>query len=223
MNRLGLIIVVIVLIAVAVVGVLSYMSLTSSAKPSPIVMLNKWSSSTYTANYTITYTGSINIFGVIGISSSLIGPRITWSQNTLNKILLVLSLKNQTSTLVAMNNIGNNEYNLCIALTGGLTLSYCQHTSPSQLPLINSLSSSSWSFLSRINVNGINSYCYASVSNSSEQSYNVTLCIALNGVLTKAYIIKNTTSGSYSIIMTINGVEVNQFPSSEFNKITSSS
>ncbi|WP_291764735.1 hypothetical protein [Caldivirga sp. UBA161] len=222
MSRLRLIIVVAIVIIVAVVGVLSYMLLTPPAKPSPTVMLSKWSSSTYTANYTITYSGSISIFGIIGISSSIIGPSITWSQNTLNKVLLILSLRNQTNTLVAMNNIGNNEYNLCVALMSGLTLSYCQHTSPSELPLINSLSSSSWSFLSRINVNGIYSYCYASVSNSSAQSYNVTLCISLNGVLTKAYITKHTLSGFYSITMTINGVEFNQFLSSEFNKVNSS-
>ena len=223
MSRLRLIIVVVVVIIVAVVGVLSYVLLTPPAKPNPTVMLSKWSGSTYTANYTITYSGSINVFGIIGISSSIIGPSITWSQNTLNKVLLILSLKNQTNTLVTMNNIGNNEYNLCMAFMSGLTLSYCQHTSPSKLPLISSLSSSSWSFLSRINVNGINSYCYASVSNSSEQSYNVTLCISLNGVLTKAYITKHTLSGFYSITMTINSVKVNQFLSSEFNKVNSSS
>ncbi|WP_292000310.1 hypothetical protein [Caldivirga sp.] len=221
MNKLMLVIVVIV--AVVAVGALSYVSLTPPAKPNPEVMLNKWSSSTYTANYTITYTGSINVFGIIGISSSMIGPSITWSQNTLNKVLLILSLKNQTNTLVSMSNIGNNEYNLCLSLVSGLTLSYCQHTSASQLPLINSLLSSSWSFTSRINVNGISSYCYASVSNSSEQSYNVTLCIALNGVLTQAYIIKRTPSGFYRITMTINSVKVNQFLSSEFNKATGSS
>ena len=223
MNRFRLIIVVIVVVIVAAAGALSYVLLTPPVKPNPAVMLSKWSNAVYTANYTITYAGNVNVFGIIGISSSIIGPSITWSQNTLNKVLLTLSLRNQSNILVAMNNVSNNEYNLCIALMSGLTLSYCQHISPSQLPLISSLSSSSWSFLSRISINGMSSYCYESVSSSSEQSYNVTLCITMNGILTNAYITRHYASGFYSITMTINNVKGNQFLASEFNKVIGSS
>lgn len=219
MNKVT--IAVIAVVVVIILGAALYvLSLINAKPPSPELMLGKWAEATYTANYTMTYRGNINIFNILGVSVSVIGPEVTWSQGTLNKVLIQLYLSNSTQVIVATNNLGGGVYNLCFALASGLTLSYCQHVTQSQVPLLSVISSQSWVYRSRLTINGLTSYCYMSITNSSAQTYNVTLCIAPNGVLTMAHVIKQTPSGYYDITMTISSIRVGEFLANEFNELT---
>jgi len=219
MRPLLIAVIVVVVIAAGVAAYLLPSILPTVKPPSPMVMLSRWSEATYTANYTMIYGGNINVFGIVGVSSTIVGSSITWSQGTLNRVLIQLSLSNSTYLLLAIKNLGGGMYHLCTALSSGVTLSYCQNVNQSQVPLLGALSPSSMVFKSKVTVNGILSYCYMSLVSSGVQSYNVTLCIAPNGVLTMANITKHTPTGYYNIMLTLNNFSINQFLSNRFNEI----
>lgn len=223
MNRLILVIVAVVVIVLAAVGLLVIK--VTSMPPSAAIMFTKWSNAIYTANYSISYLGTLNIFNVLGVKVNLTGPSIVWSQDTLNNILL--SMPPRFNVLVAAKHVSGNVYHVCVAIPISVLntsmIRVCGDMSESQFPIISSLFSGRWSYVGTLTVSGISSYCYESSYANVTMSYRLTLCIAPNGVLTMAKAYKSIPSGYYNITLTLISVSNGRFLSSYFNEAESAS
>ena len=212
-----------VILVIAAAAAILYVASTSRP-PSMANLMARWASAKYTADYSIGASGSLFIFtfNVTKFLNGTIGL-LTWTQNGFSQVALLTSPIGGVRLGLSAGRISGSMYRVCAGLVGQLTIVTCSDVNVGEIPLLNLSQVSRWNYGGVERVGGLLSYCYWTSGSSGGASYNETVCIAGNGVLTYLDIVKVAPAYSYHVYLRLVNVTYGEFLSSYFNQIQASS